>query len=170
MGHIKYASDVGAPVEVAFTYTDTSMFVPEWMVGIATFEPSGDTGYGVGSIYEATLRLGVWHPTVECEITRYRPNAVIGYTLRRRRSGKAAPADPAEPATPWGTMTLHFDPLGYGRTVLTSEIEYETARIPGRMCVAAVHSTLRWTLRRTESQLRRAIEEFHGTDLVGRIA
>ncbi|MQY22932.1 SRPBCC family protein [Nocardia macrotermitis] len=169
MGHIKYASDVGAPVEVAFTYTDTPMFVPEWMVGIATFEPAQESGYGAGAVYLATLRLGVWHPTVECEITRYRPNAVIGYTLRRHRSGKAVPADsdPMQPPAGWGTLTLHFDPLGYGRTVLTSEIEYPQAhRLPGRMCAALV----RWTLRRTESQLRRAIEEFHGTDLVGRIA
>lgn len=173
MGHIKYASDVGAPVEVAFTYTDTPMFVPEWMVGIATFEPAQDAGYGTGAIYATTLRLGVWHPTVECEITQYHPNAVIGYTLRRRRSGKAAPADsdPAEAPAGWGTLTLNFAPLGYGRTVLTSEIEYPPAdRLPGRMCAAPVRSTLRWMLRRTESQLRRAIEEFHGTDLVGRIA
>ncbi|WP_067677546.1 SRPBCC family protein [Nocardia miyunensis] len=173
MGHIKYASDVGAPVEVAFTYTDTPMFVPEWMVGVATFEPTDDPGDESGAVYAATLRLGVWHPTVECEITQYRPNAVIGYTLRRRRSGKAAPADsdPARTPAAWGTMTLHFDPLGYGRTVLTSEIDYpEAHRLPGRMCAPMVASTLRWMLRRTESQLRRAIEEFHGTDLVGRIA
>ncbi|MBY8858883.1 SRPBCC family protein [Nocardia sp. CA2R105] len=173
MGHIKYASDVGAPVEVAFTYTDTPMFVPEWMVGIATFEPADDAGYGSGAVYAATLRLGLWHPTVECEITQYRPNAVIGYTLRRRRSGKAAPADsdPAHTPAEWCTMTLHFDPLGYGRTVLTSEIEYPQAhRLPGRLGAPSVQATLRWALRRTESQLRRAIEEFHGTDLVGRIA
>src|ERR1700731_1788316 len=42
MGHIKYASDVGAPVEVAFTYTDNHLFVPNWMFGVAGFEPTGE--------------------------------------------------------------------------------------------------------------------------------
>ncbi len=173
MGHIRYASDVGAPVEIAFTYTDNYVFVPDWMFAIAAFEPLGETGHGPGAVYTAALQVGIWHPTVTCEITEYRYNAVIGYTLRRRRSGKAAPAESEPPDTPapWGTMTLRFDPLGYGRTVLTSEIDYSPAhRLPGRLCAAAVHATLRWTLQRSESQLRRAIEEFHGTDLVGRIA
>jgi|GEM_PF-4951838 len=170
MGHIRYASDVGAPVEIAFTYTDNAAFVPEWMVGIAAFEPAGETGYGAGAVYDTTLRLGVWRPTVECEITQYRPNAVIGYTLRRRRPGKVAPAQ-SNPTQTWGTLTLRFDPLGYGRAALTSEIDYPTAhRLPGRLYATLVHSTLRWMLRRSESQLRRAIEEFHGTDVVGRIA
>ncbi len=163
MGHIKYASDVGAPVETAFTYTDNPAFVPEWMVGITAFEPVGTSGHGAGAVYAAILGLGVWRPTVECEITQYRPNAVIGYTLRRRRPGKVTPA--------LGTLTLSFDPLGYGRAVLTSEVDYRSARrLPGRLCATMVHATLQWLVRRSESQLRRAIEEFHGTDLVGRIA
>lgn len=170
MGHIKYASDVGAPVEIAFTYTDNPAFVPEWMVGVAAFEPTGDTGYGAGAVCAATLRFGMWGTTVECEITQYRPNAVIGYTLRRRRPGKVTPAV-SGPAPGWGTLTLRFDPLGYGRAALTSEIEYPDARgWLGRLCAKQIHATLRWALRRSESQLRRAIEEFHGTDLVGRIA
>jgi uncharacterized protein YndB with AHSA1/START domain len=174
MGHIKYASDVGAPVEIAFTYTDNPAFVPEWMVGIAALEPVGDTGYGAGAVYAATLHFGVWRPTVECEITEYRPNAVIGYTLRRRRPGKVAPAiSEVEPATPWGTLTLCFDPLGYGRSVLTSEADWRcpwARRLPGRLCAKLIRPTVQWALRRSESQLRREIEEFHGTDLVGRIA
>jgi hypothetical protein len=193
MGHIKYASDVGTPVEIAFTYTDNPVFVPEWMVGIAAFEPVGGTGYGAGAVYAATLRFGVWRPTVECEVTQYRPNAVIGYTLRRRRPGKVTPAlSESAGAAPTQhsfaadiqaldasaldtqalcTLTLCFDPLGYGRTVLTSEIDYPQAcRLPGRLCATVIHATLQWMLRRSEAQLRRAIEEFHGPDLVGRIA
>jgi hypothetical protein len=179
MGHIKYASDVGAPVEVAFTYTDNPAFVPEWMVGIAAFEPAGETGYGAGAVFAATLRFGMWRTTVECEITQYRPNAVIGYTLRRRRPGKVTPAV-SGPTTPpavsesvpaWGTLTLRFDPLGFGRAALTSEIDYPAARRrAARLCATPIRATLQWMLRRSESQLRRAIEDFHGTDLVGRIA
>ncbi|MCC3318184.1 SRPBCC family protein [Nocardia africana] len=168
MGHIRYASDVGAPVEVAFTYTDNHLFVPDWMFGIAAFEPVGEAGHGPGAVYAATFRLGLWHPTVDCEITEYRRNAVIGYTLRRRRPGKVAPAQDQEARPALATLTLRFDPLGYGRSVLTSEADYPPAR--GWPAAKVIDALAQAAVRRSESQLRREIEEFHGTDLVGRIA
>ncbi|MFI9507475.1 SRPBCC family protein [Nocardia sp. NPDC052566] len=156
MGHIKYASDVGAPVEVAFTYTDNHLFVPDWMFGVADFEPTGDLDNGLGARFRTAARFALWHPTLECEITEYRRNVVIGYTLRGRLAG---------------TLTLRFDPLGYGRSVLTSEAEYAAPRgLLGRVFAGVVDAAVKSALRRTESQLRREIEEFHGTDLVGRIA
>ncbi|MET9489079.1 SRPBCC family protein [Nocardia sp. NPDC006630] len=184
MGHMKYASDVGAPVEVAFTYTDNHQFVPDWAFAVAAFEPLGDSDHGAGTVFAATLRAGLWHPTVECEITGYRRNAVIEYTLRRRRTGKSAPAqgdgtiengggvqDTGACCSPLCVITLRFDPLGYGRAVLTSEIEYWTPRgLTGRLLSRMLAAAVQSAVRRTESQLRREIEEFHGTDLVGRIA
>lgn len=167
MGHIKLASDVGAPVEVAFRYTDNHQFVPDWAFLVAGFEPIGDTDHGSGATFACTLQAGLWHPTVECEITEYRRNAVIEYTLRRRRLGKAAPADSRLLAV----ISLRFDPLGYGRAVITSEAEYfEPPGLLGRLCSRMLHPAVQSAVRRTESQLRREIEEFHGTDLVGRIA
>ncbi|UGT40539.1 SRPBCC family protein [Nocardia yamanashiensis] len=166
MGHFKYASDVGAPVEVAFTYTDNHQFVPDWAFAVAEFEPVGDTDHGSGAMFAATLRVAFWHPTVECEITDYRRNAVIEYTLRRRRKGK-----PASACSPLCVVTLRFDPLGYGRAVLTSETEYwAPAGLTGRLLSKLLAAAVQSAVRRTESQLRREIEEFHGTDLVGRIA
>ncbi|MGW4364830.1 SRPBCC family protein [Nocardia takedensis] len=156
MSHIRYASDVGAPVEVAFGYTDNHLFVPDWMFGVAAFEPAGELDQGLGAVYATTAHVALWHPTTACEITEYRRNVVIGYTLRGRLSG---------------TLTLRFDPLGYGRSVLTSEAEYTAPHgLLGRLCNGLLDSAVRQALRRTESQLRREIEQFHGTDLVGRIA
>ncbi|MFI6871097.1 SRPBCC family protein [Nocardia sp. NPDC050406] len=167
MGHIKLASDVGAPVEVAFRYTDTHEFVPDWAFLVAAFEPVGDTDHGSGAIFACRLRVGLWHPTVECEITEYRRNGVIEYTLRRRRLGKTTPANSRLLAV----ISLRFDPLGYGRSVVTSEAEYfEPPGLLGRLCSRMLHPAVQSAVRRTESQLRREIEEFHGTDLVGRIA
>ncbi|MET8430252.1 SRPBCC family protein [Nocardia sp. NPDC004860] len=166
MGHFKYASDVGAPVEVAFTYTDNHQFVPDWAFGVVAFEPIGDSDHGAGAVFAATLRVGPWHPTIECEITDYRRNAVIEYTLRRRRKGK-----PASACSNFCVITLRFDPLGYGRAVLTSETEYWAPRgLTGKLLSKMLAAMVQATVRRTESQLRREIEEFHGTDLVGRIA
>ncbi|WP_280268909.1 SRPBCC family protein [Nocardia wallacei] len=173
MGHIRYASDVGAPVEVAFTYANNHVFVPNWMFGVAAFEPVGEPGLGPGTLFTTTLRLGMWRPTVECEITEYRHHAVLGYTLRRRRPGKVAPAHShsAPPGPALGTLTLRFDPLGYGRSALTSEADYRSPRgLAGRLCGGLVDAVVRSAVRRSESRLRRRIEEFHDTDLVGRIA
>ncbi|HLS77181.1 MAG TPA: SRPBCC family protein [Nocardia sp.] len=157
MGHIKYASDVGAPVEVAFTYTDNHLFVPDWMFGIAAFEPVGEVDQGVGALFAATARLALVRKRITCEITEHRRNAVLAYTLRGRRLR--------------GTLTLRFDPLGYGRSVLTSEADYDDPRgLFGRMSAGLLDASVRRAVRRTEARLRREIEEFHGTDLVGRIA
>jgi len=157
MGHIKYASDVGAPVEVAFTYTDNHLFVPDWMFGVNAFEPIGDADQGLGAIFAATTRLVLRPTRITCEITEHRRNAVLTYRMRGRRLH--------------GSLTLRFDPLGYGRSALTSEARYDEPRgLLGRLCAGLVDSAVRRALRRTESQLRREIEEFHGTDLVGRIA
>ncbi|MQY27059.1 SRPBCC family protein [Nocardia aurantia] len=175
MGHIKYAGDVGAPVEVAFAYTDNHLFVPDWLFGIGAFEPVGELENGPGARYAAALQLGLWHPTIEWEITEYRRNAVIGYTVRRRRQRKTAPAHPEPGDTAQrpvlGTVTVRFDPLGYGRSVLTTEVEYDEARsLPGRLGAGMVAAAVDSAVRRSKSQLRREIEGFHGTDLVGRIA
>ncbi|MBF6328827.1 SRPBCC family protein [Nocardia transvalensis] len=171
MGHIRYASDVGAPVEIAFTYTDNHLFVPDWMVGITAFDPVGDADHGPGAVYAASVRLGLWHTTVECEITEYRRNAVIGYTLRRRRPGKVAPAHSEPPPATLGILTLRFDPLGYARSVLTAEVDFRPPRgWLGRMGGTVIDAAVTSVVRRSESQLRREIEDFHGTDLVGRIA
>ncbi|MFR9753686.1 SRPBCC family protein [Nocardia sp. 004] len=156
MGHIRYASDVGAPIEVAFNYADNPLFVPNWMFGIADFIPAGELDHGLGAVFCTSSRIIFLRPNSTCEITEYRRNAAIGYTLRGRVSG---------------TLTLRFDPLGYRRSVLTSEVEYSPPRgMIGRLSAGLVDAGVKGALRRTESQLRREIEEFYGTDLVGRIA
>ncbi|MGW6427681.1 SRPBCC family protein [Nocardia sp. NPDC055053] len=157
MGHIKYACDVGAPVDVAFAYTENFRNVAHWMSGVTSVEPTGEPDRGLGAAFAMKGRL-FWVIPIRstCEITEYRRNAVIGYTLRGRV---------------YGTVTLRFDPLGYERSVLTSEADYPPPRgVFGRLCQGLVDAAARSALRRTESRLRREIEAFHGTDLVGRIA
>ncbi|MFE3541990.1 SRPBCC family protein [Nocardia sp. NPDC059177] len=157
MGHIRYASDVGAPVAAAFAYAEDFQHAPDWMYGVSQIVARGEPGSGLGAVFTVKLRLlGVLPVRTTCEITEYRRNAVIGYTLRGRI---------------YGTVTLRFDPLGYERSVLTSEADYPPPRgVFGRLCHGLVDAAAKSALRRTESRLRREIEAFHGTDLVGRIA
>ncbi|WP_336084559.1 SRPBCC family protein [Nocardia sp. SSK8] len=157
MGHIRYASDVGAPVDAAFAYAEDFSHAPRWMYGVSTITADGAPASGLGAAFTMRVRLlGVIPLRTTCEITEYRRNAVIGYTLRGRV---------------YGTVTLRFDPLGYERSVLTSEVDYPPPRgVFGRLCHGLVDAAAKSALRRTESRLRREIEAFHGTDLVGRIA
>ncbi|KAF0849475.1 SRPBCC family protein [Nocardia caishijiensis] len=158
MGHIRYASDVGAPTDAAFAYTENFQHLAHWMAGVTSVTAPGsapERGLGASCVLKVRL-YGAIPMTLTCEITEYRRGAVIGYTLRGRV---------------YGTVTLRFDPLGYERSVLTAEADYPPPRgVFGRMCHGLVDAAARSALRRTESRLRREIEAFHGTDLVGRIA
>ncbi|MFC4373924.1 SRPBCC family protein [Nocardia halotolerans] len=157
MGHIKYASDVSAPVHAAFAYAADFQHLADWMFGVRGAGSEHAPARALGAECVLKVRLYRVIPLrVRCEITEYRHNAVIGYTLRGRV---------------YGTVTLRFDPLGYERSVLTSEADYPPPRgVFGRLCHGLVDAAARSALRRTESRLRREIEAFHGTDLVGRIA
>ncbi|MGW0178939.1 SRPBCC family protein [Nocardia sp. NPDC003345] len=156
MGFIKYASDVTAPITVAFAYADNPLSVPDWLAGARDITPRGDNDHGLGARYDIAYRFGPWRPTLAWEVTEHRQDAVLGYTLSGPVSAR---------------LTLRFDPLGRGRSVLSCELDYAdrsglSALLVGRPRAAL----LRAALRRTEARLRAAIEEFHGTDLVGRHA
>ncbi|MEU4842177.1 SRPBCC family protein [Nocardia testacea] len=156
MGFIKYASDVTAPITVAFAYADDPLSIPNWMAGAAEITRCGDPEGGIGAKYEIGYRLGPWHPVLHCEVTEHRQDAVLGYALTGPFTAR---------------LTLRFDPLGRGRSVLTSELDFPASTgFAAALRERPRAALLRRALRRSESRLRRAIEEFHGTDLVGRLA
>ncbi|MGA6203550.1 SRPBCC family protein [Nocardia testacea] len=156
MGFIKYASDVTAPITVAFAYADDPLSIPNWMAGAAEITRCGDPERGIGAKYEIGYRLGPWHPVLHCEVTEHRQDAVLGYALTGPFTAR---------------LTLRFDPLGRGRSVLTSELDFPASTgFAAALRERPRAALLRRALRRSESRLRRAIEEFHGTDLVGRLA
>lgn len=157
MGFIKYASDVTAPTTVAFAYADNPRSMTEWLTGAEHVSAHGEIDRGRGAQYRIRFRFGLWRPVLTCEITEYRHDAVIGYTLA------------GGPLT--ACLTLRFDPLGRGRSVLTSELDYTGSRgFAAPLRDRPRRALLRSALGRSESRLRAAIEELHGTDLVGRLA
>ncbi|WP_040793077.1 SRPBCC family protein [Nocardia paucivorans] len=155
MGYIKYACDVSAPVDVAFAYTDNPLAIPHWMFGVTDCTPHEGTPSGQGALFTLRFRFLLWRLVLTCEIVEYRHDAVIGYAIRSRLNPR---------------LTLRFDPLGPGRSVLTSELNYaQPGGIIGRLADRGIYAILGAALRRSESHLRREIEEFHGTDIVGRV-
>ncbi|MEU1986227.1 SRPBCC family protein [Nocardia sp. NPDC019395] len=157
MGFIKYASDVTAPITVAFAYAADSQSIPHWLAYAEQVTPHGEIESGPGARYRIRFRLGLWRPVLDCEVTEHRRDAVLGYTLT------------GGPLT--AQLTLRFDPLGRGQSVLTSELDYTGSRgFAAPLRDRPRNALLRTALRRSESRLRAAIEELHGTDLVGRLA
>lgn len=156
MGYIRYASDVSAPVDVAFSYADNYRFVPVWLAGVDTFTADGDTDRGRGATFVATSGVPLWHPSRRCEITNYRRDEIIEYYWHTRGSP---------------TLTLRFGPLGPGRSVLTCQVDYQTpsGTIAG-ISTQVARSIWRKALRRSLGRLRTAIEDSHGNKRVGRIA
>lgn len=151
MERVKYASDIVVPVEFAFSYLEDYRNVPTWAYGITSFEPLG-APRGLGAAYQAAVKLGPKRFSFECEITGCRPDALLSYTLR---SG------------PVRTFTLRIDPLGRGISVLTIEVEYMMPRGFRRPLRSPAAALANAGIRRTEMQLRRAIEGSHGAGVTG---
>lgn len=156
MGYIRYASDVSAPVDVAFNYADNYRSVPVWLAGVSSFTADGDTDRGREATFVAKTGIPLWHPSLRCKITEHRRDEIIEYSWHTRGSP---------------TLTLRFGPLGPSRSVLTCQVDYQMpagaiAGIPNQVA----RSIWRKTLRRSLGRLRTAIEDSHGNDRVRRIA
>ena len=50
---------VNAPLGVTFAYVADYRTIPEWMFGVKKFEPVTDHDYGLGSVFDVSLSLGV---------------------------------------------------------------------------------------------------------------
>jgi uncharacterized protein YndB with AHSA1/START domain len=165
VSRIRYASDVAAPVDVAFAYVEDPDHVPEWMFAVTRFEPAGPVRTGIGAVYHATMRLGPLHHDFRAEVTEYRRNAVVGLTCRHGRHGLLG-------ALRSGcTQVYRFDPLGIGRSVLTVEMDWVDHAGPvGRLADRLGAALAVRLARRTERALRESIEQYHGPDPLARSA
>ena len=56
---IVQTASCSAPLDVAFAYVADYRKIPEWMVGVERFEVVGEKDYGLGSVFDATLHLGM---------------------------------------------------------------------------------------------------------------
>ncbi len=58
MIHLRHSATAEIPADLAFTYVDDHRTVPDWMFGITRFQPVGEQLSGLGTVYDATMRLG----------------------------------------------------------------------------------------------------------------
>lgn len=64
--HIHKETECAAPVEKVFAYVADYRNTPDWLYGISKFVPTTELDYGLGSVFEGSMNLGVTlHSTVE---------------------------------------------------------------------------------------------------------
>jgi uncharacterized membrane protein len=78
-----------APLDVTFAYVADYRTIPDWMFGVRSFEPVGDKDYGLGSVFDVNLMLGVpirtRIKTVEFEVGKViGMDSVQGFRARSR--------------------------------------------------------------------------------------
>ncbi|QRY61105.1 SRPBCC family protein [Gordonia sp. PDNC005] len=68
MSEVRHEAVTTAPREKLFAYVDDYKNVPEYMLGITSFEPTTDIVQGKGSVFAAALKVGPKElkSTVEC--------------------------------------------------------------------------------------------------------
>ena len=57
MVDIHHEGHAHAPLSVAFAYIDDYRTTPEWMFGLANFQPIGDLDQGLNAVFEGTFQV-----------------------------------------------------------------------------------------------------------------
>ena len=100
---------VDAPLDVSFAYVADYRTIPEWMLGVKKFEPVTDADYGLGSVFDVSLSLGVPINT-RIETVEFEENRVIGMDSVKGFKARSR----------W-----YFEADGSDRTKVTAVVSYE---------------------------------------------
>lgn len=66
-----------APLDTTFAYVADYRTIPHWMFGVRSFQPVGEKDYGLGSVFDVHLQLGVPIRT-RIETVEFEEGKVIG--------------------------------------------------------------------------------------------
>jgi uncharacterized membrane protein len=100
---------VNAPLDVTFAYVADYRTIPEWMFGVKKFEPVTEKDYGLGSVFDVSLLLGVPINT-RIETVEFEEGRVIGMDSVKGFRAKSR----------W-----YFEADGPERTKVTAVVSYE---------------------------------------------
>ena len=100
---------VDAPLDVTFAYVADYRTIPEWMFGVRKFEPVTDKDYGLGSVFDVSLSLGVPINT-RIETVEFEEGRMIGMDSVKGFKAKSR----------W-----YFEADGPERTKVTASVSYE---------------------------------------------
>jgi uncharacterized membrane protein len=116
-----------APLDVAFAYVADYRTIPDWMFGVRTFEPVGDKDYGLGSVFDVHLHMGVPIRT-RIETVEFEENRAIGMDSVKGFKARSR----------W-----YFAADGDDRTTITAKVAYDlpfgpAGRAMGKLMAPAV--------------------------------
>lgn len=92
-----------------FGYVADYRRMTEWVFGITSVEPVGDSDYGLGAVYKGAVDLGPKTLSSTAKISGWQPDRLIGLDSQAGFDF---------------TATLRLEPEGIDRTVLDFELRY----------------------------------------------
>ena len=98
-----------APLKTAFAYVADYRKIPDWMFGVHAFEPVGPHDYGLGSVFDVTVHLGLRIHT-RIEAVEWEENRLIGMDSVKGFKVRSR----------W-----YFTALDEDRTEVTAKVSYE---------------------------------------------
>ena len=134
-----------APLSLAFAYIDDHRTTPDWMFGLAKFEPVGDIDHGKGAVYEGTFQVPPvkLHSTVE--ITDWEQDKLISFnSIKGFRN----------------YSTWRFEAVSPTETKVIVDFSYELpGGLAGRALGRALEPIVALSVRHSDHNLRKHIEE-----------
>jgi uncharacterized membrane protein len=133
-----------APLDVTFDYVADYRTIPRWMLGVRSFEPVGDKDYGLGSVFDVNLQLGVPIRT-RIETVEFEQNTVIGMDSVRGFKARSR----------W-----HFEALDDARTAVHATVSYDLPCGPaGKVMGKVMEPFVRQAVSYISQHLRQNVEK-----------
>ena len=144
MVDIHHEGTCEAPLDVAFAYIDDYRSAPEWMFGLAKFQPVGEQVQGLGAVFEGTFQVKPVKLSSTVRVTRWEQDKVIAFeSIKGFRN--------------WSTW--EFSALSPTQTKITVTFSYELpGGLPGRAMGKALEPIVAISVRHSDAALRHAIE------------
>ncbi|WP_067857991.1 SRPBCC family protein [Nocardia shimofusensis] len=144
---VKIAGTCAASAESAFAYVDDYRNLPSFLHGVHAFVPVGTQTEGVGTVFDATVKLGPATLHSRVEVVRWEENHALAV-----ESVKGFEIE----------STFLFLPRGVDRCEVDAIVDY---RVPGGLAGKALGRTIepfvKIAVKHTTDNLLRQIAEFH---------
>ena len=134
---------VNAPLDVTFAYVADYRTIPDWMFGVKKFEPVTDKDYGLGSVFDVSLQMGLPIHT-RIETVEFEEDRVIGMDSVKGFKARSR----------W-----HFEADGPDRTTVKANVSYDLPFGPaGRAMGKVMQPFVRQAVGHISSHLKSNLE------------
>lgn len=145
MGHVTHTLECNTPVEYAFDYVTDYRLIPGWIMGVKRFTPIGEQTRDVGAQFDGEINLGPMSLNLLLDYTGWEDNKAFSARFSKGVEG---------------TMTMHFSPLGEGKTRISAELDYRVGKgLVGKVLDKAIQAFVGPCLRHVDKNLTRQLHE-----------